>query len=76
MALCDMMIGVGLLGIALRFLEIEEQKTILRCQVVALSVLMLLLTGPHGMMMEEAQLQAGSIGTFISLTVAVLGAVN
>ena len=76
MALCDMMIHVGLLGIALRFLEVDQQKTILWCQVIALSVLLLLLTGSHGMMMQEAALQSTAIGTFISLTVAVVGAVN
>lgn len=76
MALCDMMVNVGLMGIALRFLDIDQQKTILWCQVVAQSVLLLVLTSPHGTMMQDAQLQASAIGTFISLTVAVVGAVN
>lgn len=74
MAICDMMITVGLLGISLRFLEVEQQKTMLWYQVAALVVTLLMLVGSQGEMIEESQLQAGGIGTFILLTVGTLGA--
>lgn len=74
MAQCDMMIVAGLLAASIRFLDADQQKIVLWHQVGALMVSQAMLAGEMGEMIETEQKQAGSIGTFISIVAATLGA--
>lgn len=74
MAMTDMLLVTGILGVAIRFLEPDQQKIILWCQVGALLVSQAMLAGEPGEMIEAEQKQAGGIGTFISIVAATLGA--
>ncbi len=74
MGMCDMMLVAVILGATLRFFDSDQQKIVLWSQVGALLVSQAMLAGEPGMMIEEEQKQAGSIGNFISLVAATLGA--
>jgi hypothetical protein len=74
MAIVDMMIVSGILGVAIRFFEPDQQKIVLWCHVGALLVCQAMLAGEPGEMIEAEQKQAGGIGTFISIVAATLGA--
>ena len=74
MAMCDMMIAAGILGVAVRFFEPEEQKIVLWCHIGALLVCQAMLAGEQGEMIEAEQKQAGGIGTFVLILAAALGA--
>lgn len=74
MAMCDMMIVAGILGVTIRFFEPDQQKIVLWCQVGALLVSQAMLAGEAGEMIEAEQKQAGGIATFISIVAATLGA--
>jgi hypothetical protein len=74
MAMCDMMIVTGILGVTIRFFEPDQQKIVLWCQVGALLVSQAMLAGEPGDMIEAEQKQAGGIGTFISIVAATIGA--
>jgi hypothetical protein len=74
MSLCDMMIAAALLAAALRFYDPDQLKIVLWGQVAALLVSQAMLAGSQGEMIAEEQLRAGGIGTFVSILVALVGA--
>lgn len=74
MALCDMMVVTGLLGAAIRFFEHDQRKTILWYHVAALLISQAMLAGDAGEMIETEQKRSGSVGNFISLVAATMGA--
>ena len=68
------MIATLILGIALRFLEGEQQKRVLWAHVGALMISQYMLAGKQGEFMAAEVAHQGGIGTFISIAVATLGA--
>jgi hypothetical protein len=74
MAICDMMVVTALLGATMRFFEPDQQKVVLWAQVGALLATQAMLAGGPGAMIEKDQVRAGSIGTFVSIATATLGA--
>ena len=69
-----MMLAAGLLALAARFFDPEQQKVILYCQVGVYLVLQTMLAGTQGLMIVHEQRRAGMIGTFLSILVAIAGA--
>jgi hypothetical protein len=74
MAHCDMMLVAGILGVSLRFLEPEQQKVVLWCEVASLFVSQALLAGETGDMIEQEMKEAGVIATFVCIVIATIGA--
>lgn len=74
MALCDMMLAAAVLAISLRFLEADQQKIILWCEVSALLLSQAMLAGETGEMIEQDMKEAGGIATFVSIVIATIGA--
>ena len=74
MALCDMMIATMLLAVALRFYDPDQLKIILYGQVVSLLLSQLMLAGSQGELIVDKQMKAGGIGNFVSILVAIFGA--
>lgn len=74
MSLSDMLIAAVLLAAALRFYDPHQLKIVLWGQVAALLVSQAMLTGSQGSMIAPEQARAGAIGTFVSILVALVGA--
>jgi len=73
-AVCDMMLTCFLLAFALRFCTTEQHKLILWGQAVILFVSQAMLASSQGEQMEGDMALAGSIGTFVFILIAILGA--
>ena len=76
MALCDMLIVVVIVAFALCYCSVEQHQALLRGQVLALFFSAHLLGSSQGEMIQPSQLKAGMIGTFVSILLAVVGALN
>lgn len=74
MAVCDMMLAAMLLVFALRFCTTEQHKLVLGGQALILFVSQIMLATWQGEQMDNDMAVAGSIGTFVFIVIAIVGA--
>jgi NADH:ubiquinone oxidoreductase subunit 6 (subunit J) len=72
-ATCQMMWSTLILGFGIFLASIEQQKSILVGQVIALFISQCMLEGEQGGKIEASQLQAGGIATFSAILLGLLG---
>mmetsp|Transcript_4122 Transcript_4122/g.6889 ORF Transcript_4122/g.6889 Transcript_4122/m.6889 type:complete len:283 (+) Transcript_4122:1-849(+) len=74
MAVCDMTLAAFLLIFALRFCTTEQHKLVLAGQAVILFISQIMLATSQGDHMDADMALAGSIGTFVFIVIAIMGA--
>jgi magnesium-transporting ATPase (P-type) len=74
MAICDMMIAAFLLAAALRFYDPNQLKIVLYGQLLSMLLSQVMLSGGQGELISSDQARSGAIGTFVSILVALVGA--
>jgi len=73
-AVCDMMLVAFLLVFCLKFYTSDQHKLVLWGQAGVLFLSQVMLAGNQGAMLDPEMAMAGSIGTFVFIVIAIVGA--
>jgi hypothetical protein len=74
MAVCDMLIVVTIMAFALCYCAVDQHRVLLKGQVVVLFFSAHLLGSSQGERIDQGQLKAAMLGTFVSILLAAVGA--